>query len=131
MNSVNHPTHYNETGIEVIEITDSYELNFCLGNAIKYLLRCGLKHENVLEDVRKAIWYLNHYLYYSLPKFAPKEPISVRTAMFGRILPREVENAMYILLTGLGNNRTTIYANIAKDCISSAIIELDKLNEAA
>lgn len=127
MNNVHHPKHYNETGIEVIEITDSYELNFCLGNAVKYLLRCGLKHENIQEDVKKAIWYLNHALYASLPKIAPRTPISVRAAMFGRILPKEVENAMYILLTGLGNNTSTVYINIVRDCISSAIIELGKI----
>lgn len=50
--SVNHPP----SGIECITITE--HMNFCLGNAIKYIWRAGLKKDN-LEDLRKAAWYLN------------------------------------------------------------------------
>ena len=130
MNSVNNPIHYNETEIEVIVITDSCELNFCLGNAVKYLLRCGLKHEDIVEDVKKAIWYLQHDLYVSILRHPPKHPITVRLAMYGRVLPREVENAMYILLIGLGQTNVSpeIYTSMATDCVSSAIIELRKIN---
>ena len=34
--TVNHPSHYNQ-GIEAIEIIESWDLNFSLGNAIKYI----------------------------------------------------------------------------------------------
>ena len=53
---VNHPKHYTEhpSGVECIEITE--HMNFCVGNAIKYLWRAGLKGEQV-EDLRKARWY--------------------------------------------------------------------------
>ncbi len=42
-NSVDHPPHYNShpSGVECIEITEHY--NFCVGNAIKYVWRAGLK----------------------------------------------------------------------------------------
>lgn len=55
---VNHPTHYTShpSGIEVIQITE--HMNFCLGNAIKYILRSDLKGKQV-EDLKKAIWYIN------------------------------------------------------------------------
>ena len=55
---VNHPKHYTEhpSGIECIEITE--HMNFCVGNAIKYLWRAGLKGEQV-EDLRKARWYID------------------------------------------------------------------------
>lgn len=55
---VNHPKHYTShpSGIEVIEITR--HMNFCLGNAIKYILRCDLKGKPI-EDLEKAIFYLN------------------------------------------------------------------------
>ena len=55
---VNHPKHYTEhpSGVECIEITE--HLNFCVGNAIKYLWRAGLKGEQV-EDLRKARWYID------------------------------------------------------------------------
>ena len=55
---VNHPKHYIEhpSGVECIEITE--HMNFCVGNAIKYLWRAGLKGEQV-EDLRKARWYID------------------------------------------------------------------------
>ena len=56
--SVEHPKHYTEhpSGIECIQITE--HLNFCLGNAMKYLWRAGLKNDKV-EDLKKASWYIN------------------------------------------------------------------------
>lgn len=56
MSNVNHPKHYNQ-GIEPIDIIESWELNFSLGNAIKYILRAPYKN-NELEDLEKAKWYL-------------------------------------------------------------------------
>lgn len=55
---VNHPKHYTShpSGVEVIEITE--HMNFCLGNAIKYILRSDLKGKQI-EDLKKAVWYIN------------------------------------------------------------------------
>ena len=53
---VNHPSHYNK-GIEVIDIIESWGLNFSLGNAVKYILRAPYK-DNSLEDLKKAQWYI-------------------------------------------------------------------------
>ena len=55
---VNHPSHYNShpSGIECIQVAE--HLNFCLGNAIKYIWRADDK-ENDIEDLRKAAWYVN------------------------------------------------------------------------
>ena len=54
--TVNHPKHYNSIpGIECIDVIEHF--NFNRGNAIKYVWRAGLKGECV-EDLRKAIWYL-------------------------------------------------------------------------
>lgn len=36
--------------------------DFCICNAFKYLFRCQHKHETPIEDVKKAVWYLNKYL---------------------------------------------------------------------
>lgn len=54
--AVNHPSHYNK-GIEVIDIIESWGLNFSLGNAIKYILRAPHK-SNQIEDLKKASWYI-------------------------------------------------------------------------
>jgi hypothetical protein len=55
---VNHPAHYvsHPSGIECIQITE--HMGFNLGNAIKYLWRADLKAD-ALEDLRKAIWYID------------------------------------------------------------------------
>lgn len=53
------PPHYkcNPSGVEAIEVTQ--HMSFCIGNAMKYLWRCGLKRtEHPVTDLRKAIWYL-------------------------------------------------------------------------
>lgn len=54
---VNSPPHYTNhpSGVNCIQITE--HMNFCLGNAIKYIWRSGSKGEAV-EDLNKAIWYL-------------------------------------------------------------------------
>ena len=56
---VNHPSHYTEhpSGIECIEVTE--HMGFCIGNAIKYLWRADLKHDDAIEDLKKAAWYIN------------------------------------------------------------------------
>ena len=54
---VNHPSHYNVKGFEVIDIIDAFGLNFNMGNALKYLLRADRKG-NKEQDIQKALWYL-------------------------------------------------------------------------
>lgn len=51
------PKHYNShpSGIQCIEVTR--HMSFNLGNAVKYLWRCDLKI-NAVEDLKKAIWYI-------------------------------------------------------------------------
>lgn len=55
---VNHPPHYTDhpSGIECIQVTE--HMNFCVGNAIKYLWRAGKKGATV-EDLKKARWYID------------------------------------------------------------------------
>jgi hypothetical protein len=55
---VNHPPHYNAhpSGVECIDITE--HMNFCLGNAVKYVWRADLKSDNPIQDLKKAKWYI-------------------------------------------------------------------------
>ena len=53
--SVSHPAHYTSYPHEVIELTE--HLGFCLGNAVKYILRAPFKG-NELQDLKKARWYI-------------------------------------------------------------------------
>lgn len=56
---VNHPSHYTDGNIEVIDFIEDKQLGFCLGNAIKYISRAGKKYKDKeIEDLEKAIWYI-------------------------------------------------------------------------
>ena len=56
--AVNHPAHYqSKTGLEAIDVIEAFELDFNLGNAAKYILRCG-KKDAAVQELRKAIWYI-------------------------------------------------------------------------
>tara|TARA_R110002020_G_scaffold307743_1_gene523505 strand:- start:236 stop:547 length:312 start_codon:yes stop_codon:yes gene_type:complete len=60
---VNHPVHYNSSGIECIEAIEAMTENMLgataphAANVLKYLWRH--EYKNGLEDIDKAIWYLN------------------------------------------------------------------------
>ncbi len=60
-NSVNHPTHYNMGKIEVIDAIEDWNLNFNLGNVVKYVARADHKG-NPNEDLSKALWYIRREL---------------------------------------------------------------------
>ena len=58
--NVNHPSHYTDGNIEVMDFIEDKQLNFTRGNVIKYVSRAGKKDPNKeLEDLKKAMWYLN------------------------------------------------------------------------
>ena len=52
--------HYCMNGFEAIDIIEAYGLNFALGNAVKYILRCGHKGgmTDAVADLEKARAYL-------------------------------------------------------------------------
>ena len=61
--------YYRRGSIEVWSFIRDQELNFHLGNAIKYICRAGYKREaygydNKIEDLKKAIHYLQNELHY-------------------------------------------------------------------
>lgn len=60
---VNHPSHYTQGKIEVINYIEDKEFGYHLGNAIKYISRAGKKDPNKkIEDLEKAEWYLKRYI---------------------------------------------------------------------
>ena len=56
--NVNHPAHYKVGGIETIDFIEAKNLNYRLGNVVKYITRADSKG-NRKEDLLKAQWYLN------------------------------------------------------------------------
>ena len=64
---VSHPAHYqSETGLEVIDVIEAFTSDLKgieavdTGNIIKYI--CRWKHKNGLQDLKKAMWYLQHLI---------------------------------------------------------------------
>lgn len=57
LKSAINPSHYktHASGVECIQVTE--HMNFCLGNAIKYIWRAGLK-DDAVQDLEKAKWYI-------------------------------------------------------------------------
>jgi hypothetical protein len=63
--NVNNPSFYGgaDNPYEVIKVIDNWNLNFSLGNALKYISRAGKKNpQTEIEDLQKAIWYINHHI---------------------------------------------------------------------
>lgn len=62
--AIDHPSHYGgkDNVYEAIKVIEAWDLGFCLGNVVKYISRAGKKHEDVLEDLKKARWYLDRHI---------------------------------------------------------------------
>lgn len=55
---INHPSHYTQGAIEVIDYIEDKKLGYRLGNVVKYVSRSGHK-DDAIKDLKKARWYLN------------------------------------------------------------------------
>jgi hypothetical protein len=55
---VNHPPHYRTGGVETIDFIEAKDLNYRLGNVVKYVSRAGKKDSDPVQDLEKAAWYL-------------------------------------------------------------------------
>jgi hypothetical protein len=60
--NVDHPKHYGgkDDPYEAIKVIEAWELNFHIGNAVKYIARAGKKDPNThIQDLEKALWYID------------------------------------------------------------------------
>ena len=63
------PTYYTRGSIEVWDFIRDQELNYHLGNAVKYICRAGFKSPvTKAQDLKKAIHYLENELQHTLQK---------------------------------------------------------------
>ena len=62
---VDHPEHYRPGVYEAINVIEAWDLNFSLGNAVKYISRCGLKKSASLDDIMKTLFIV----YYTIMFF--------------------------------------------------------------
>lgn len=67
--AINHPPHYTDhpSGVECIVVAE--HMNFCLGNAVKYIWRAGLKGDAI--ELKKARWYLDREITRLSPRTKP------------------------------------------------------------
>ena len=47
-----------DSGLEAIDYIEAFNLNFNLGNVVKYITRAGKKTDRPIEDLQKARWYI-------------------------------------------------------------------------
>ena len=59
---VNHPAHYTQGKIEVLDFIIDKELPYCLGNVVKYICRAPYKGSEI-EDLMKAQFYLGRQIF--------------------------------------------------------------------
>ena len=64
--NVNHPKHYTQGKIEVIDFILDQKLGYLESNIIKYI--CRYKYKNGSEDLKKAQWYINKLIQEDLIK---------------------------------------------------------------
>ncbi|WP_058989916.1 DUF3310 domain-containing protein [Anaerococcus rubeinfantis] len=58
------PDYYKANGVETIDVIEAFDLNFNLGNVIKYVLRAGKKQgEEKEKDLNKACFYINREIF--------------------------------------------------------------------
>lgn len=79
---VNHPSHYTDGKIEVIDFIEDKKLGFHLGNAVKYIARAGKKDPaKTIEDLEKAIWYIKRYI----EDYKEKDGLNIRNGYFAAV----------------------------------------------
>ena len=83
---INHPSYYGgeNNPYEAIKVIEAWGLDFSLGNAVKYISRAGYKNpETEIEDLEKAVWYLNHYIETLKNQQEKKKEEAVRSYPYG------------------------------------------------
>ncbi len=65
MSNVKHPAHYGGINdiYEAIKVVEAWECNFNIGSALKYLCRAGRKTLDPVEDLEKAVFYIQREIH--------------------------------------------------------------------
>jgi hypothetical protein len=115
---VDHPAHYRtKGGWEVIDVIEAWDLDFCLGNAVKYLLR-HRKKDNPAQDLLKSEWYVGRA---ANGKFPPRTSVCA-----WRPSPEEIATAfglnksMSQTLGWIYHAATATDLKMKADCLSAA-----------
>lgn len=121
MSNVEHPKHYNQyEGVEVWDLVR--QMNFNLGNAVKYITRAGFKNVHTeIEDLEKAIFYLQdeikHY-----PVSKPESPTRYGKLVFTLTSQMKPNRGKAVELICRGSTRNL---NFAAHYLRAEILELN------
>ena len=119
--AIHHPKHYtsDDCGVEAIEITSL--LPACISNAVKYVWRCGKKDED-LQELEKALWYINYSVDNDLPSFVSELSDSLEyEALINKVKSHWTGNKyMFIDAVYWGNQETM------KKALELMILELER-----
>ena len=138
--NVNHPAHYETNGIECIDAMVASQgtetvRNYCVCNAFKYIWRHQHKGKSV-EDIQKAIWYLNRYLNLYEQKDEPKaDDRKLKPADLDHII-KSIQEGAYLSWTARGvwlNDHEGAIEHISSDNTYQplCIIDFDKIDESS
>jgi hypothetical protein len=109
---VNHPNHYNALPIECIDVIEHFD--FCIGSAIKYLWRAGLKDgEADLDDYKKAIWYIQRKIE-MLEKQRAVATLKVETVVATPASNKQTDTYQHTLQCSCVDEYITYYGYIAR-----------------
>ena len=65
--------YYIRNGIEVFDVIEAFDLNFNLGNVVKYVCRSGKKDECIISDLLKARDYIDREIGLNVSKKSADE----------------------------------------------------------
>ena len=141
-NPVDHPSHYttHPSGIEAIEVCG--RMGFCTGNAFKYVFRFKNKW-SPLEDLKKAIWYIDREAFQRGVSTKDKPTVSSRVLaahwrvervktgeLIDRIVgsrPGNAEKALFYIWLADNNSENGTFLLLARAHINKKILELKKV----
>lgn len=106
---VNNPPHYVDSSITIEPIELLMYLDFCTGNALKYVIRAGKKGDR-LEDLKKAQWYLNKSL--SAPQLKLEERDANFLDTFFKIFITHSKNKIIQTVAKKGRSMDTFMYNL-------------------
>lgn len=95
-NDITRPSHYCEgRSFEPIEVINDWNLDFDLGNVVKYISRAGRK-DSKLKDLKKALFYLNHALKKESAKITvPEEDVAFGIKTMKKIKEELINSGHY------------------------------------
>ena len=103
---INNPSHYTDGGYETIDFIEKMQLGYHLGNVVKYISRAGKKSQDPIDDLKKAMWYLERLM--KIDVWESTEPHTRLNAEVVRYcIAKEMDNDYFNLLVFICINDLT------------------------